>query len=174
MSNIMQRQVYCRLILERFATWFWPVASSFKLLYKIHVCIFSAYFYDLQNGRSSLDFFLVVLQFYWQEPSKITTEINKMRHINFSKVTLVMLYMSECFKKRLFFLVFACPVMYFEDSAPETNKTTKFTLGKAVEEEMTTKAINAGVIHVKKALLHCDWIWSRMNTARLIACEVRG
>lgn len=55
--------------------------------------------------------------------------------------------------------------MYSEDSAPETNKTTKFMIGKAVEEKITTKAIKVGFIQVKEALLHCDWIWSRINTA---------
>lgn len=67
-----------------------------------------------------------------------------------------MLYMSECFKKRFFFWFFAYPVMYSEDSAPETNKTTKFMIGKAVEEKITTKAIKVGFIQVKEALLHCD------------------
>lgn len=47
-----------------------------------------------------------------------------MRHINFSKVILVMSYMLQYLKKFLL-LLFVCPALYSEDSAPETNKMKK-------------------------------------------------
>lgn len=149
MSNIMQRQVYCLIILERFVTWFWLVASSFKLLFKTHV-FFSGSFHIFMTWRLgnfivcfcfSFWGFFVVLQFSWQELSKITTKINKMRHINFSKVALLMLYMSECFKKGLFFvLCLSCHVLWKQRSTNKQNKenSPKKQLKKAIVQKQKT------------------------------------
>lgn len=82
----------------------------------------SVYFYGMKTKKFIKLFEGLVLQFYSQEPSKITLKI--MRHINFSKVTLVSSYMSQYFNF-FFLLFFVCPVMHFEDSAPETNKMSE-------------------------------------------------